>query len=516
MPRKAKPTVALSKAHAPITIEPISLIGSYDQAQQQYNLRRTGLETLYQSYRRNAWVARAINAIAASVVANGWKPQPLDVTAQPNAKAERYLTQFLAQPNDRDSFEDVIQLIVIDLLIGGDSYFEVSRINSKSTAKRVHRSLNTLAKDSEYALVIQDAIDASLEELDGLPVALWHIDARTMTKQTDAHGRITGYTQILPEGTKVQFTPSQIMNFSLRGVEDDVYGSSPLVPLAQDLIIDLYRQTYIKAQLENSTKLGQIVTMKDAPPEEIARFQEWLNLRARGPAQAGQNVVTNADASFSQPSVTPYDASLDLSDSLKEKILVCLGVPVSKMGTMDKGTLGDSNQDGANKTYIEVTVKPLARLIERQFNLHLIPDFQVVGISGYGISILTEDVDIIALRADMVTQLVNAGILTRNEARVELKQIPFDYAGDVSIVMTSSGAMKLTDIESNAGEIAAIHAKLDALAGLVGGITANGPAQAKEDAAAAATPPPAPPAPPDDVTKALRSIASALRKAIRD
>jgi phage portal protein BeeE len=481
---------------------------------QNQNQRRTALETLYLSYQKNAWVNRAINAIASSVIANGWKPQPLDVTAQPNQKAEHYLTKFLAQPNDRDSFEDCIQLIVIDLMISGDAYWEVSRLNSNTASKRLSSSFgNTLAKDSEYALIIQDSIDASMQELDGLPLALWHIDARTMTKQTDEHGRITGYTQILPEGKKIQFEPSQIMNFCLRGVQDEVYGSSPLAPLEHDLIIDLYRQTYIKAQLENSTKIGNIITMTDAPPEEMSRLQEWMNLRARGPANAGQNVVTNAGTEFVTAPPTPYDVEMDLANSLKEKIVCCLGIPLAKLGTADKGTLGDSTQDGANKTYIEVTVKPLARLIERQFNLHLIPDFQVVGVSGYGIAILTEDIDLISTQAEMLVNLIDSGVFTRNEARVVLKQVPFKDEGDVPIVMTSSGAMKLKDIEQNNAQMDAVNAKLDALAGLVGGMrddAANTDADSKTVA-----PPSNGPAPEaNDVQKALLGIAADLKKAI--
>src|SRR6185503_8309498 len=157
--------------------------------------------------------------------------------------------------------EDMVQLLrsaVIDLNLFGDAYIEVVTLL-------------------------------------GEPVALYTLDATTMTVVADDHGEVTGYIQQVDGagGTRTaEFTPEQVIHISLDAPRGGVYGVSPAQKALLPVTAWLFAEATIKECFRRGDPPRLHVDLGQKQDTDVQRFREQYMVFNLGPKAVGTPVIT--------------------------------------------------------------------------------------------------------------------------------------------------------------------------------------------------------------------------------
>lgn len=160
--------------------------------------RQQELDELFQMYMACPPLSTGIDAIGRTVTSGGLEVVPdqddqedlekAPTTVPPNVQALKDLIAFV---NPYDDIRQLMRNIIVDLLVAGDSFIEVT-----------------------WAL--------------GVPFALWHLDSASMIPIADEHGIITAYKQVVgPPNRFVIFKPHEVIHIKLDSPRGGVYGMPP-------------------------------------------------------------------------------------------------------------------------------------------------------------------------------------------------------------------------------------------------------------------------------------------------
>jgi len=140
--------------------------------------------------------------------------------------------------------------------------------------------------------------------------------------------------------------------------------------------------------------------------DAIAGIQATL----KGSHNKGKSMITDAVKDIKPISVPTSSADdIERRKYNTEKICAGLGVPRSVLGYIED--VNYSNGDVQLKKFIENTIQPLERVLEKIFT-KLSQDF-----SGFEFVINSEHIDQLQQLSAIARDNVNAGLWTRNEAR---------------------------------------------------------------------------------------------------
>ena len=221
---------------------------------------------------------------------------------------------------------------------------------------------------------------------------------------------------------------SAVKHFKLFHPKHDHLGLSPLVSAATN--IDSHNLTNIHnvSLLQNGARpsgavifkpkdeTGSSVQLSDSQRAQIIKDMES---RFAGTGNAGRPMLLEGDFSFQQMGMSPKDMDFSVLKKMSAiDIALCFGVPAQLVGIPDAQTY--NNMPEARLALYEETIIPILRRIQSDLNEWLTPKF------GDGLR-LEYDIDSIPAMAESrkrvfesVVSGVNAGILTRNEAREKL------------------------------------------------------------------------------------------------
>lgn len=271
---------------------------------------------------------------------------------------------------------------------------------------------------------------------------LYHLPAKNVDIETDPKTFVSKYTY---DG-RVDFKPNEIIHFKELSNTSIYRGTSRLMS-ATDSINTLYRmQEFQKGFFENGAVPGLVFTTENtlstaAKEKTIQYWQQKYNPKNGGRrpmiVDSGLKPVPLTDANFKD---------LDFENSVRQyntKILNALGVP---QVLFDGGN--NANISPNLRLFYLETVLPIVRsyvsAMERYF--------------GYDVEPITAGVS--ALQPELkevsayLTSLVNGGVLTPNEARIELRyeklegqdqiRVPANIAGSAADP-SKGGAPKTTN-----------------------------------------------------------------------
>lgn len=257
---------------------------------------------------------------------------------------------------------------------------------------------------------------------------LYHLPAINMVITPDAKTFVKEYTY----DSTTKFKPDEIIH--LKDLSNDsIYRGSSRLKSATDSINTLYKmQDFQKSFFENGAVPGMVFTTENtlgqaAKEKTIQYWMQRYNPKtgARRPmiVDSGLKPVPISTANFKD---MDFDASIDKHNT---KILNALGVPKVLF-------------DGGNNA----NISPNLRLFYLETVLPVVRSFTsaVERYFGYDIDAITSNVS--ALQPELkdvaayLTSLVNGGVITPNEARVELRYDKMTGQDDIRVPANIAGS----------------------------------------------------------------------------
>jgi HK97 family phage portal protein len=374
--------------------------------------RQQTMNQLYQAYLSCPWVANPIDVIARTVTAGGLQivsdedvPEGEQPPEPPEVVELRRLVRF-TNPS-----EDMIQLlrnVVTDLLLFGDAYLEVVTLL-------------------------------------GHPVALYTLDATTMTVIADQHGEVLGYSQDVDGVRTAKFAPGQVIHISLDAPRGGVYGVSP----AQKALLPVTSWLFWAATLKETGRRGDPprlhIDLKQYQDKEVQNFREMYRVFNLGPRAVGEPIITTGDGIatvLDSRKVTDY---LDALRQLRDEIISTFGVPPSKLDIIETGNLGGGTGEAQDKTFRVNTIIPIANLVLEKMNFHLVQ--QGFNIHGWHLEFKEIDFRDSSIVENIRKDRFLNGAYTINRWRDEIGEPPID-GGDVAIIETRRGIVAWDDMEA--------------------------------------------------------------------
>ena len=237
---------------------------------------------------------------------------------------------------------------------------------------------------------------------------------------------------------------SKVKHIKLFNPMDDYYGLSPIQSAATDIDQHNLANKHNVNLLQNGARPSGAVIFKPKDPtgaqiqlSDLQRNQLMNDLTQRfsGTGNAGKPMLLEGDFDWKEMGLSPKDMDfIQLKNMSAKDIALIFGVPSQLIGIPDAQTY--SNFAEAKLALYNETIIPLLDRIQSDLNEWLVPKF------GDDLE-LRYDIDSIPAMAEQrtrvfesVTQGVQNGILTRNEAREQLGYEPI--AGGDSLLVPAT------------------------------------------------------------------------------
>lgn len=218
-----------------------------------------------------------------------------------------------------------------------------------------------------------------------------------------------------PNGVDIRFEPEEIIRIKESSSTNPYIGTSRLSSALQSLTIIDKMNTYQKNYFKNSTVLGVVLLSKNILGDRTKKRLK-TTLSGYSPISGANNpIILDGDVQLQNIS-QQTNKDLDYDTSLKtreSRVLQALGIPPVLLDPGSSTTL-----DQNTKLFYITTVLPLMGKIVSAFERYFGIDLKLA---------LTEVPAMLPdarVRAAALQSLVNSGIITRNEARMDLRYEP--------------------------------------------------------------------------------------------
>ena len=377
----------------------------YSGVAQSGNRRSSYAEFAREGYQQNAIVYRCINEIA-----NGAAAVPFQLFSGDTQIEAHPLLDLLRRPNPRKAGVEYFQALYAYLLLSGNSYGLHVGPDGQPP-----RELYLLRPDRVTIVPSTTEVPKAYDyKLNGRTEERYPVDM---------------------DGSSV------VKHFALFHPLDDLYGMSPIAAASLDIDQHNMAAEHNVGLLANGARPSGalIFKPKDDTGAQIQlsegqrqQLLSDLELRFTGRKNAGRPLLLEGDFDWKEMGISPKDMDfLSLKNMAARDIALCFGVPGQLVGVPDSQTY--ANVAEARLALYEETIIPLMRRIESDLNEWLAPLY------GEGLTIAYDIDSIPAISErrrrifDNVVAGVNAGIISRNEARERLNLSPIDGGDDVYI-----------------------------------------------------------------------------------
>lgn len=269
----------------------------------------------------------------------------------------------------------------------------------------------------------------------GEPVELWPLKPEAMTPIRDGYEPLTyKYATAKP----VTFTQKQILHAKGFSTEGFV-GLSPLGMARQALGLAVASEEFAAAYYANGGKPSGVL-MVDKPTltkDQSKQLEEKYGSMAKGSEHRGNGLwVLPSFAKYQQITIPPEDAQMLQTRAFQiAEIARIFRVPLFLLMEMEKSTSWGTGLEQQDLAFLKYSIKPYLDAVEAAMNRWLLSDkeresFYVEhNVEGF----LHTDSQAKAL---FLSQMVNNGLMTRNEGRAKLN-LPPDKDGDALTVQTA-------------------------------------------------------------------------------
>ena len=352
----------------------------------------------YKDYAKDGYQENAIVHRCIQLISNSASAVKIDVFDDETKLDNHELISLLERPNPLQSGVEYFASLYSFLLISGNSY--LLRDTENFTPPR---ELYLLRPDRVEIEAGESMIPQSYRYvLEGRTVAKYPVDPKT--------------------------GGAQVKQIKLWSPLDDFYGLSPIMASAYNIdqhnLAGMHNVALLKngctpsgmLKFEPTDETGMSTQLTD---DQRARLLEDLEFRFQGTHNSGRPMLLEGNFSYQQLGLNPKDMDfLELLNLSAREIALCFGVPAQLIGIPDSQTY--SNMETAKLALYEETVIPLLKRVESDLNEYLAPLYEGDIRIQYDMDSIPAMVEKRKSIYENVVAGVQAGILTRNEARDRL------------------------------------------------------------------------------------------------
>jgi HK97 family phage portal protein len=372
--------------------------------------RQQILTQLHQLYMTCDWVSSCVDTIARTVTAGGLQvvaaTDESEVDPPEDPPEIQRLKRLMRFCNPREDMVQLLRNVVTDLELFGDAYLEI---------------------------VV----------LLGEPIALYTLDATTMTVISDEHGEVTGYHQDVDGVRTATFDPPQVIHFSLDAPRGGLYGVGPAQKVLLPATAWLFTMSTLKECFRRGNPPRVHVDLGHFSDTDVQRWREQYTVNNLGPKAVGTPVLTTGGGNVQVLDPHKVGDYLEALRTLRDEIVSGFGVPPSKVGIIESGNLGSGTGESQDKTFRVNTVIPISAIVLEKLNYHLVQvGFGVVDYELKFAEIDYRDSEVVEKIRDM--RLRN-GSYTINRYRDEIGEPPID-GGDDAVIVDRQIILAWTDV----------------------------------------------------------------------
>ena len=252
------------------------------------------------------------------------------------------------------------------------------------------------------------------------PLYLFPIDAGTLEVVVgwDGNPNNPRYAQSV-KGEKKYFKNDQIMVMKKNFFTHNDFGISPTETAWKHLQYLINVHEYANDLASNAMPKYLVNIGKDAGEDELRKLRVYIENEVQGYSTLAILASDTLDSKQVSP-IGDEAACLSWQKMLIQIISVCYGVPPERLGSAisnDRSTTSQKEED-----FVENTIKPWARVIERSLNKHVVERLGLSGKVKFEYIYLPNQSQKSQL-ADLVLSIYKTDLLSGDEARECLKGV---------------------------------------------------------------------------------------------
>ncbi|HVF79287.1 MAG TPA: phage portal protein [Solirubrobacteraceae bacterium] len=282
---------------------------------------------------------------------------------------------------------------------------------------------------AQQCLIHGNAVLAKVRgtDRDAPPIGLWPLDWAHMNAYAPDGGRIEWWSTTQFDGEERYLAVEDTLHFAWQSPAGEV-GTSPLEQLGVTIRLEDAAQRHQTSQFKNGARPGGIFTFPPGnAPTQLQMEQTRAALRTlySGADNTGKTAVLAPGATWSQMSMSPVEVALIEQRKLnREEVGMVYDLAGPLMNDLSHATL--TNVVELNKALYRDVVPPWLALFEQTFQSQLLDPEQSWSerFLAFDLSdkIKGEPLEL----AETLKLQVEAGLITRNEARRILNMPPLD------------------------------------------------------------------------------------------
>jgi len=362
-----------------------------------------------EGYLKNAIVFRCVNEIS-----KGASSVPFMVKSGDTVLENHPLIDLLERPNPLQSYSEFFASLFGYLLLSGNAYYvKVGGLSNQP------RELHLLRPDRITIKGGQGSMPSRYEyTVNGRVEQIYEVD------------QDSGF--------------SDLKQTKLWNPLDDFYGCSPLSAAAVEVDQHNLSSSHNINLLNNGARPSGAVIFKPKDDAGYAinlsesqrqQLLTDLNNRFQGSQNAGRPLLLEGDFDWKEMGLSPRDMDfINLKHMSATDIAMCFGVPSQLVGVPDAQTY--ANVAEARLALYEETIIPYLRKVESDLNEWLVAQFSETLEFCYDIDQIPALSERRRRVYENVVSAVNAGIMTRNEAREAVGLSPIDGADQLLVPAT--------------------------------------------------------------------------------
>lgn len=334
-------------------------------------------------YTANPWVYSATHRCASAVSSVRRKYFKTGPDGVKKESKDTKLEKLLEMPNPFQTFEDLIELTIIDLKTIGWSWWE-------------------------------KIIDSDTKDV----LNLWRLRPDRVKVQPDPERYWKGIQFERKLGDFVELTPEELVPFRFWSPVNDFAPVSGLFASQNSIIWELFARAWNTSFFRNgaaSMPEGVFESEQKVDEDVVKRIEERIKNKIGHPEVWRSPLVLDQGLKYKRTGNTMNDLQFSqMMDKSRDEILATLGVPPAMVGIPISGGLGGFREQ--RHQFYQNTILPLIRKLQATINRFLATDGETFEFDLSDIISLIEDVEMMARTAEGE---VTRGIRTINEVRNE-------------------------------------------------------------------------------------------------
>lgn len=355
----------------------------------------TDLKDFMALFATHPWVYACVNAIASAIASIPFKilrkGQEIKLDEESGSVA-----QFLKQPNPHQTWFELMETTMIYLELTGNCFWEEVKQTSAEGAKQL--------------------------------LAVYPLRPDRMKIHPHPKHKIGGYRYVPARGSDIIYAREDITHIKYTNPLDEYWGISPGWAAQNSLALDFYSLAYSKSYFKRGAEPGFVLETDEELGEDAYNrlIDAWLK-RHKGVENAHMPAILEEGLKYKAITISHRDMEfVTMRKMSREEIMAAWHVPPMIVGLLEYANYASAREQ--RKTFWMDNILVKLQRIQEIINANLMPGDLTFKFETEGITAMIEDEQV---AAGIMSQMVNHGLMTINEARAKylnLKKVPW---GDV-------------------------------------------------------------------------------------